>query len=171
MRWLMILKACTFLSYVSLRWWWIRHAPYACPCPSCSAKQTQSHLSTSLPQGRSWGGGRGISAPHPSVKHFTMWLGAKPGLSSPWMRRTLRSAEPLAQFSTAPGTALHTPSLPPKLFHGAWLVGSHYCWARAAPEICCTASQSSKVAMPHGTTETHLLRKLCLEEESFFDVF
>lgn len=98
----------------------------------------------SLSQGRSWGAGRGISVPHPSIKHFTTWLGAKPGLSSRWVRRTLASAEQLAQFSTAPGMVQPpTKALPRHL--ACW----ELLWMSAVAEMCSSPSQRWQLATAH----------------------
>lgn len=108
----MSVKACRFLSDVSLRCdesgTHHRHALGPAAVYPGSTRQPHSHLSTSLSQARTWGGGRGIAAPHPSIKHFNMWLGTKPGLSTPWKSGILKSAGELVQFGTAPG-------IPPEL--------------------------------------------------------
>lgn len=146
--------------------WWIRahHAHALVPAAAypASTRQPQSHLFTSLSQARTWGGGRGIAVPHLSTKHFNMWLGTKPGLSTPWMSGILKSAEELAQFGTPP-------DIPPK-FCPCPLTCWEPLWASAAPEICCMPYRDQSWLSLMAQNKS-LLRKPCLVEESLFAAF
>lgn len=147
-------KLCVFLSYVSR----IRCAPCACPCLCAylcaSTTRPQNHFSTRSSRSRSWGGGRGTT-----VMHFTVWLGAKAGLSRPRMRRTLRGTERSAQLGVAPSYSSQPPT--EAQHHGTWLVGSCYWWAQH-PKICFIASQRSSCHLfwPNKNKKKTLLRAL-----------
>lgn len=138
-------------------------------------KQPLNHFSTGFSQDRSWGRGGGSVAPHLSVMHFTVWLGAKPGSPSPWMRRMLKNVERLAQFSPAP---MYTSHLPAKHCNGTWLVTSCHCWEqrpKSAVLSCrdrswpCTMAQQNRSS--EGTAKEEqdclFLMKFCVEHASW----
>lgn len=150
--------------FFKMRWIRAHHAYTLVPAAvhPASTRKPQSHLSTSLSQAWTWGGGRGIAVPHLSIKHFNMWLGTKPGLSTHWISGIMKSAEELAQFGTAP-------DIPPKLCTCP-LTCWELLWASAAPEICCLPYRDQNW-LSFMTQNKSLLRKRCLVEESLFAVF
>lgn len=89
-----------------------------------------------------------------------MWLGTKPGLSTPWMSGILKGAEELAQFSTAP-------DIPPKLCPSPLT-----CWEPlwAAPEICCMPYRDQSWISLMAQNKSPL-KQPCLIGESLFAVF